>query len=191
MGLPIGVSAPGCVHRCVLALTWLWGCAGMGMCSSHTRAHVSSLIYMSVYPPQSMYNCLLSSVCVYNDLLSGLRVHAGTCTPTCIICLLCGVLHCCVQAYVRICAHLGIRVDTHEPLPVYISLCEYFHVPNQACALVHLTLDMHEWKHVLVQLCTYPSISGQDLPVHGQMCTFQLAEGQGRARGRREILHFW
>lgn len=27
-------------------------------------------------------------------------------------------------------------------------------------------------------MCAYPSISRQDLPVHGQMCVFQLAEGQ-------------
>lgn len=42
---------------------------------------------------------------------------------------------------------------------------------------------MNEWRCVPVQLCAYPSISGQGLPVPGQMCVFQLAEGQGRAGG--------
>lgn len=42
---------------------------------------------------------------------------------------------------------------------------------------------MHEWTCMLMQLCAYPSVSGHDLPVHGQMCAFQLAEGLGRAGG--------
>lgn len=56
------------------------------------------------------------------------------------ICLPCVVLHCCVQTYVHTHGHLGICVYTHELVPVYTSLSEYIHAPNQACVYVHLTL---------------------------------------------------
>lgn len=63
------------------------------------------------------------------------------CIRACLyICLPCVVLHCSMEAYVHIPAHLGIYVYTHESVPLYLSLCEYIHAPNQACVSMHLTL---------------------------------------------------
>lgn len=115
----------------------LYGCGrrdvGMGMCRSCTPAHVCTLIYMSAYPPRSTYICLLSSVCVYTCLLSGLHAHAGAVVPICISA-------CPVWFYTVLCRHMSIYLHIWASMYTLMSLCLYIY----PCA----SISMHQIKPV-------------------------------------------